>query len=78
MSLSDPTGKLIRWALILQGYDFTIQFHQGKDHSNVNAPSRRVYTIFQQPMLPQTLTEELRNAQNRDGKLQPLIQYLKD
>ena len=78
MSLSDPTGKLIRWALILQGYDFTIPFHQGKDHSNVNAPSRRVYTIFQQPMLPQTLTEELRNAQNRDGKLQPLIQYLKD
>ena len=23
-------------------------------------------------------TEELRNAQNRDDKLQPLIQYLKD
>ena len=78
MSLSDPTGKLIRWALILQGYDFTIPFHQGKDHSNVNAPSRRVYTIFQQPMLPQTLTEELRNAQNCDDKLQPFIQYLKD
>ena len=78
MSLRDPTGKLIRWALILQGYDFTIPFHQGKDHSNVDAPSRRVYTIFQLPMLPQTLTEELRNAQNRDNKLQLLIQYLKD
>ena len=78
MSLRDPTGKLIRWALISQGYDFTIPFHQGKDHSNVDAPSRRVYTIFQLPMLPQTLTEELRNAQNRDNKLQLLIQYLKD
>ena len=78
MSLRDPTGKLIQWALILQGYDFTIPFYQGKDHSNVDAPSRRVYTIFQQPMLPQTLTEELRNAQNRDDKFQPLIQYLKD
>ena len=29
-------------------------------------------------MLPQTSTEELRKAQSRDGKLQPLIQYLKD
>ena len=28
-------------------------------------------------MLPQTSTEELHNAQNRDDKLQPLIQYLK-
>ena len=29
-------------------------------------------------MLPQTLTEELHNAGNRDDKLQPLIRYLQD
>ena len=29
-------------------------------------------------MLPQILTEELGNAQNRNDKLQPLIWYLKD
>ena len=29
-------------------------------------------------MFPQTSTEELHNAQNRDDKLQPLTQYLKD
>ena len=29
-------------------------------------------------MLPQTSTEELRKAQSRGGKLQPLIQDLKD
>ena len=29
-------------------------------------------------MLPQTSLEELRNAQNRDDKLKPLIRYLKD
>ena len=29
-------------------------------------------------MLPQTLTEELHNAQNRDDKLQPFIWYLQD
>ena len=28
-------------------------------------------------MLPQTSTEELHNSQNRDDKLQSLIQYLK-
>ena len=34
---------------------------------------KRVYTISQQPMLPQSSVEELHNAQNRDDKLQPLI-----
>ena len=29
-------------------------------------------------MSPQTSTEELRKAQGRDDKLQPLIQYLKN
>ena len=78
MSLRDPTGRLARWALTLQGYDFTIQYRPGKDHSNADALSRRVYTISQQPMLPQTSTEELCNADNCDDELQPLIRYLQD
>ena len=78
MSLCDPTGRLALWTLTLQGYDFTIQYRPGKDHANADVLSRRVYTIFQQPILPQTSTEELRNAQIRDDKLQPLIPYLQD
>ena len=74
MSLRDPTGRLAWRALTLQGYDFTIQYRSGKDHRNADPLSRRVYTISQQPMLPQTSTEELHNPQNRDDKLQPLIQ----
>ena len=70
ISLRDPTGRLAWWALTLQGYDFAIQNRPEKDHGNADALSRRVYTISQQPMLPQTSTEELRNAQN--DKLQPL------
>ena len=52
---------------------FTIQYH-----GNTGLLPRRAYTISHQPMLPQTLTEKLHNAQNCDDKLQPLIQYLKD
>ena len=77
MSLRDPTGRLAQWALTLQGYDLTIQYHPGKDHGNADALLRPVYTISQQPTLPQTLTDELRNVQNCDDKLQPLIRYLK-
>ena len=53
MSLYDPTGRLARWAMTLQKYDFTIQYRPGKDHSNADALLQRVYTISHQPMLPQ-------------------------
>ena len=76
MSLRDPTGRLARWALTLQGYDFTIQYRPGKDHGNVDALSQCVHTISQQLIVTQTSTEELCNAQNRDDKLRPLIRYL--
>ena len=76
MSLRDPTGRLARSALTLQGYDFTIQYRPGKDHGNVDALSQRVHTISQQLIVTKTSTEELCNAQNRDDKLQPLIRYL--
>ena len=78
MSLRDTTGRVALWTLTRQGYDFTIQYHPGTDHGNADALSRRVYTISQQPMLPKTSTEELRNAQIRDDKLQPFIRYLQD
>ena len=78
MSLRDPTGWLAQWALTLQGYDLTIQYHPGKDHGNADALLRPVYTISLHPTLPQTLTDELHNVQNCDDKLQPLIRYLKD
>ena len=78
MDLRDQTRWLARWASTLQGYDFNIQYHPGKDHGNADALSRRIYTISQKPMFPQTSMEKLRKAQGHDDKLQLLIQYLKD
>ena len=75
MSLRDPTRRLAQWVLTLQGYDLTIKYYPGKDHGNVDALLRPVYTISQQPTLPQTLTDELCNVQNCDDKLQPLIRH---
>ena len=78
MFLRDPTGRLAWCALTLHGYDFTIQYPPGKDDGNADALLRCLYTVSQQPLLPHTWTEELRNAKNRDDKLQPLIRYLQD
>ena len=42
MSVRDPTGKLGRWSIYLQQYDYTIIHRQGRKHSNVDTLSRPV------------------------------------
>lgn len=40
MSIKDPTGKLARWSVYLQGYDFEIIHRKGTSHLNVDILSR--------------------------------------
>ena len=42
MSVADPTGRLARWSLYLQAYQFDIVHRKGRVHSNVDALSRPV------------------------------------
>jgi Integrase zinc binding domain len=42
MSINDPTGRLARWSLYLQTYDFEIIHKKGRIHSNVDVLSRPV------------------------------------
>jgi len=40
MSIKEPTGRLERWSLYLQAYDFEIIHRSGITHSNADALSR--------------------------------------
>ena len=44
MSVKDPTGRLARWALRLQQYDFEIIHRPGPTNGNADALSRRRYS----------------------------------
>ena len=46
MTTKDLTGKLARWSLKLQEYDFIIDYRKGALHANVDALSRRVCTYY--------------------------------
>ena len=41
MNVKDATGRLARWSLLLQQYDFDIVHRPGKEHSNADSLSRR-------------------------------------
>ena len=43
MSISDPSGRLARWSLLVQQYDVDIQHRPGIVHGNADALSRRPY-----------------------------------
>jgi len=41
--VKDPTGRLGRWMIFLQSYDFDVEYKPGKVHGNADSLSRRRY-----------------------------------
>ena len=41
--IKQPTGRLWRWTILLQAYDFEIEYKPGRLHANADAISRRTY-----------------------------------
>ena len=89
MRVKDPTGRLARWALRLQQYDFEIIHRPGVANGNADALSRRVYSaspsahevssldlpvaVVDHPCPPPSTLHKL---QRQDKDLADIIQYL--
>jgi len=45
MNIKDATGRLARWSLLLQQYDFEIVYRPGKEHGNADSLSRSPHDV---------------------------------
>lgn len=78
MTVKDPTGRLARWSLLLQQFDFTIHHRAGKSNGNADALSRRPYCDAQMNAFSGAgvQTDVIRFYQRRDANLADMIEYL--
>ena len=64
MKMKDPNGRLCRWSILLQGYDFDIHYNAGANHADADCLSR-----FPQPASFRDLDREY----FEDSALQPSV-----
>ena len=79
MNVKDATGRLARWSLLLQQYDFEIVHRPGKEHGDADSLSRRPYeaafdlSLIQKDDPQASRTRELHR---RDFELSEIIDFL--
>ena len=81
MNVKDATGRLARWSLLLQQYDFEIVHRPGKEHSNADSLSRRPYEVDSCLNSLQKEDHQLartKEFQRRDPELSEIIDFLEN
>ncbi len=79
MSVKDVTGRLARWSLYIQQFDFKIKHCPGIANGNADGLSRRSYshTHLLAALNPHsTEIERIHEMQCKDSTLEPMITYL--
>ena len=80
LSAQKMEGRLCRWALALQGFDFEIKYRRGSSNANADDLSRvpeiQVETSSATLITPELTTHRIREEQWRDAVLQQVIQHL--
>ena len=78
MSLEDPTGRLARWSLLIQQFDFDIVHRPGVVNGNADALSRRPYGTYSLNALESLgfRAQKIFDFQRCDPNLADLIDYL--
>ena len=80
MKHKDHKSKLMRWAMKLQEYNFTIQHRSGKANANADALSRLVTAKPREKGLPDPMEvheiTDISEAQRADAELRPFINFL--
>ena len=68
MEIKDPTGRLARWSIYLQAFDFEILYKKGSLHTNVDAISRPPPPLDAPAEVKQVLTIALANEDDESAK----------
>ena len=78
MNVKDASGRLARWALLLQQYDFEIVHRPGKVQGNADSLSRRphVTSEFNSLQREDPQVSKTREMQRRDVELSEIIDFL--
>ena len=77
--IKDIGGRLNRWLLFLQQFQYTIVYKPGKQHTYADSLSRIPQPVhIVQDILPSLSSDNLSSAQLADYQLKPVIAALKD
>ena len=80
--LKDVGGRLNRWLLFLQQFQYRIVYKPGKGHTNADTLSRIPYpealVVTIQRFLPSHNTDQLKSTQLADPQLEPIIRALEE